>query len=395
MNKKLLAAAVGVALAAPAFAQSSNVTLYGRINTVMEQAKTGGFGSETAMRNYSSRLGVRGVEDLGGGLKAIFGIEAGLASDTGNANGSSTAGITATSVTTPSAGTATTTTTNATATSFGEANSGYSSGFSQLRNVYVGIDAGKAGKFVVGRLDGAVLAPLYNQVYGVIDSIGYDAGNAQLSNVSAASRAGTMLVTQRVSNAFGYGVNVAGVQVDARYAMIGRNDIVGASGTAVNGENDIRDIEVAGTYKLGAATVGLGLEKLSATTPLSIASPVSNGRLQLVGGYDFGVVKLGAELSRNSLDKATLAAGAKDKSNEFALSAKAPFGAAGLIATYARRDVLATTTSAKATQAQIGGYYDFSKRTQAYAMFNRTDTDTKTIAATETKMFGLGLRHNF
>ena len=127
MNKKLLAAAVGVALAAPAFAQSSNVTLYGRINTVVESARIGSFGSEVAMKNHSSRLGVRGVEDLGGGLKAVFGIEAGLASDTGNANGSSSTSATTSPVN--AGGNALPQTTN------GEANSGFSSGFSQLRNV--------------------------------------------------------------------------------------------------------------------------------------------------------------------------------------------------------------------------------------------------------------------
>jgi len=88
MNKKLIAIAIGAALSGSAFAQSSNVTLYGRINTAIESNTIGGQsnqlnGSETSMRNYSSRLGVRGVEDLGGGLKGVFGIETGLSSDTG------------------------------------------------------------------------------------------------------------------------------------------------------------------------------------------------------------------------------------------------------------------------------------------------------------------------
>ena len=56
--------------ATTAMAQSS-VTLYGRINTTVERQKLGDV-SNTVMQNNASRWGIRGVEDLGGGLKAGF-----------------------------------------------------------------------------------------------------------------------------------------------------------------------------------------------------------------------------------------------------------------------------------------------------------------------------------
>jgi predicted porin len=68
-------------LAPVAFAQSS-VTLYGRINTTVEQQKTGD-STTTGLFNNSSRFGFTGSEDLGGGLKAGFSLENGFASDTG------------------------------------------------------------------------------------------------------------------------------------------------------------------------------------------------------------------------------------------------------------------------------------------------------------------------
>lgn len=72
-----------------AMAQST-VTIYGRFNTTMEHQKLGDQ-SVTGMFSNSSRFGIQGSEDLGGGLKAGFTIESGFNSDSGTgagANGS-------------------------------------------------------------------------------------------------------------------------------------------------------------------------------------------------------------------------------------------------------------------------------------------------------------------
>lgn len=86
MKKIALAAAIA-ALAAPAFAQSS-VTLWGRINTSVESIKTGNNDRVASVVNNNSRLGFKGTEDLGGGLKASFALEHGLNSDDGRATNS-------------------------------------------------------------------------------------------------------------------------------------------------------------------------------------------------------------------------------------------------------------------------------------------------------------------
>ncbi|MDZ5456587.1 porin [Azohydromonas lata] len=79
--KRTLIAAAAVLAAGGAFAQSS-VQIYGRVNTSVERQKAGDV-STTVMQNNASRWGLRGSEDLGGGLKGLFVLESGFNSDTG------------------------------------------------------------------------------------------------------------------------------------------------------------------------------------------------------------------------------------------------------------------------------------------------------------------------
>jgi predicted porin len=82
MFKKLaLVAAMTAAFTSVAQAQS-NITIYGRLNTSIERIDLDGETS-TEVRNNASRIGFKGVEDIGNGLKAQFVIEHGFESDTG------------------------------------------------------------------------------------------------------------------------------------------------------------------------------------------------------------------------------------------------------------------------------------------------------------------------
>jgi predicted porin len=95
MKKSLLALAVLGTFAGVASAQST-VTLFGIVDLNARNVKNGNNDALNTMSqdgNASSRLGFRGVEDLGGGLSAGFWLEAGLNPDTGGAGGSN--GLTA------------------------------------------------------------------------------------------------------------------------------------------------------------------------------------------------------------------------------------------------------------------------------------------------------------
>lgn len=87
MKKSLIALAV-MAAAGAASAQSS-VQVYGLIDAYFGSAKTTTLGvglSQTGLESggvNSSRWGLQGSEDLGGGLKAVFKLEQGFKADTG------------------------------------------------------------------------------------------------------------------------------------------------------------------------------------------------------------------------------------------------------------------------------------------------------------------------
>ncbi len=80
MKKTLLALAV-IGFAGAASAQSS-VTMYGRVD--LSVGKPIGTAQKGMFNGSGSRLGMRGVEDLGGGLKGLFNIEHRFNADTGS-----------------------------------------------------------------------------------------------------------------------------------------------------------------------------------------------------------------------------------------------------------------------------------------------------------------------
>ncbi|MBO9536471.1 porin [Herbaspirillum sp.] len=98
MKKSLLALAVLGAFAGAAQAQSS-VTIYGIVDTGIvysSKVATGGTVGNVATGSrfqlssgnvQGSRIGFKGVEDLGGGLSAVFNLETGFDNDTGALNG--------------------------------------------------------------------------------------------------------------------------------------------------------------------------------------------------------------------------------------------------------------------------------------------------------------------
>ena len=364
MNKKLVAAALGLAFAAPVFADASNVTLYGRVHTVLDHQSTETAGVDTGgnftQENVASRLGFRGQEDLGGGVSAIFAYEFGVNADTG--------------------------------------------GFGSGRHAYIGLKTG-FGTFTAGQLDGGNegVAPLYDQAskIGSVSNNGgplTTVGGGAVVGGTAATPGQAIERTQRTGNSFGYKHTIAGVAVTARHALSGGVDNQNGNTAATDKENDIRLTEIAADYKIGALSIGAGYENVDAQGRTQVGlnpSALVENRIQGVASYNFGSFTVNGLLAQSNLFAA--AANGEDSNTEYALSANFPLNAnSGIFGMYADAERNDLAAPSDVTQTQIAYYYDLSKRTRTYVGYNRLNTEVKaTGVETDTDNFTIGLRHNF
>ena len=80
-------------LACGAVHAQSSVTLFGVVDLGVLHTRAGGVGSATALGNgglSTSRIGFRGTEDLGSGLRAGFWLEGSLNPDSGTGRATNT-----------------------------------------------------------------------------------------------------------------------------------------------------------------------------------------------------------------------------------------------------------------------------------------------------------------
>ena len=87
MKKHVLAAGIAGLLTAPMVHAQGSVTLFGIVDAAVRHVDNQGRGSISSLvsgSNATSRIGLRGAEDLGDGLSASFHLEHGLLLDTGS-----------------------------------------------------------------------------------------------------------------------------------------------------------------------------------------------------------------------------------------------------------------------------------------------------------------------
>ncbi|NCP80542.1 MAG: porin, partial [Gallionella sp.] len=95
MQKKLITLAVAAAFSAPALAGTvstggtADITVYGKVFMTIDQFDDGNsaHASVTRFNTNSSRLGIKGSEEIGDGLKALFQYEVAVDADGQNGNG--------------------------------------------------------------------------------------------------------------------------------------------------------------------------------------------------------------------------------------------------------------------------------------------------------------------
>ncbi len=307
MKKSLLALAV-LAASGAAMAQSS-VTMFGIVDVgVGHVSASNSVSGVTQSGNSSSRLGFRGVEDLGGGLKAGFWLEGAISPDTGTGAGANNAGP----------------------------------GFAFSRRSTLSL-AGNFGEVRLGR----ELAAGYDK------PTSYD----PFGQVGLAALQGWQVV--RVSNGISYRTpaNLGGFFGVAHYGF-GENAGNNSAG---------RYVGLAGGYENGPLSVTLAADQTKAgalNNGYGSSFKFDNKTWSLGASYDFGVAK---PIFVYHSEKGGNYATADTKLNIYMLAVTAPVGPGRLIASYARYDW--KDSSNDSNGLNLGYVYDLSKRTAIYGTY--------------------------
>jgi predicted porin len=441
MNNRILALAVASVFATPlsVLADSGNVQIYGTINTDYEAVKARGASPAAALAagqlgatptgvnvpgrdrvtSNSSNIGFRGVEDLGGGLKAIFQIESAVGFDNQATFGSNTA--------------------NGTAVGGGFA----------TRNTNAGL-SGNWGTAFLGQWDTPykVLSGAVDPMYftgiaysgAIIGTPGFGVGPVTSGNV-ALNAAGTTLANpanasfeRRQGNSVQYWTP----EYKGLSGRIARSTGEGktsdsAAMTQVN--PDIWGLNVA--YENGPLYLGYGFERhndyfgLSAIAPATQAipvaaiagSPAASSRdtgSKFVARYGFGKTRIGLIYERLEYEQDDSAAPATNfKSydrNAYALTATNEVGPGTIRGLYGRAQsggcslvggAECLTNGLGAQQYSLGYSYSLSKRTDLYGFYTRVANDSSATyqfanaagigatAGASSTGFALGMRHTF
>ena len=324
MKKSLIALAV-LAASGAAMAQSS-VTLYGVADAGVTYINgKDNWTGVTSGNQLTSRIGFRGTEDLGGGLKANFRLEGGINLDSGDG-----------------------------ASGYAGAKAG--EGFVFKRNSTLGLEGG-FGEVRLGR----ELTAAYNSVarYDVFGSVGLAQSRlwADGGVVDASANAGAVTTNQRVSNAVTYvSPNFAGFKAGVNYGF----------GEVTGKNSDSRYMGAGLMYDNGPLSLGLSIEQLKQGANSSVNGDINAWALG--GSYDLGVAKLLAGYRTSKSEN--FGGGTSDnKRNGYMLAVTAPVGPGLVKAAYNRYENKLAGTTTKADQFGLGYVYSLSKRTSVYGTY--------------------------
>lgn len=370
MKKHLIAVAVVAAVTAPAMAQ--NVSMYGLLDAGVYNTKGGDVSTTQLISSghTSSRLGFRGSEDLGGGMKANFSMEAGLSVDNGLLGGATGA----TSVT---------------------------AGNNQIfgRGIAVGI-SGNFGAINLGKIS----------THANSHVLTYTPGATNLTAVSW--RAAATGLTGWQDNTVEYVTPAINGFTGRALWVIGNTTATASEGITDANKKFGSGNEFGLSYAAGPLTAGVY------TAVRTAGNAVTKLKSEGVGAtYNFGFARVGANYTSFDPDNAT----ANDNRDGFTVGATVPMSSAlTLMGFYGKADQKqAAANTISTTFTALGADYALSKRTTAYAllvMANNNNVGTNNLfangiqaaptaqnanpvpvlaAGQDARAVGFGLRHSF
>jgi predicted porin len=370
MKKSVLALAALGAFAGSAMAQSS-VTMFGVVDLNMRYVNNDDTTYSLSQDGMaSSRLGFRGVEDLGGGLKASFWLEAALGPDTGRGSSSFGNGTT----TTPLPGGGSVTNENS---------------FLFQRRSTVSL-SNQWGELRLGRdytpqfWSWTVFDPFGTVGVGSATNLAIQAGNIQGSGGSY----GTLV---RANNTVQY---------------ILPN---GVFGPGLYGQAMVAAGEGAFSNKMWGGRIGYAAGPFNvafAYSDTEITPTIDGSNWNIAGSWDFKFMKLAAFYSQINIDGSVGGATFQDIGQDnWYIAVTAPFGQANFKLSWGQADGKDARDGLGAKQWAIGADYNLSKRTAIYATASAINNDAGTafrVASTSplapgenSTGFEVGVRHSF
>jgi predicted porin len=358
MKKSLLAVAIAALVPGAVMAQT-NVTLFGVADVGVTRRAGDGNGSVLGMGSSlfsSSRFGVRGTEDLGGGLRAGFWLETQLGVDDGTNGGGSGRSNTNNQA------------------------SGAATDLAMMFNRRSTVSL--MGGFGEVRLGRDFVPSFWNHtMFDPFGTLGIGAATANTARILG-------VTAVRASNSIGYFLpgNLGGFYGQAMYAL-GEN-----ASTAAN-KNDGRYVGARLGYKAGAFEIAGSHGRTE-----YLAGDITNNNI--AGSFQMGPARLMAQF--NTQKNEANAVGNREQ-RDILLGGTYTMGATTLRASYVDSNV--KDTDADARRFTIGVSQALSKRTSLYAAYGVMDNKANgtlftngravTTAGGRASGFDLGVAHSF
>lgn len=358
MQKKLIALAVAGLISAPAFAQS-NVTVYGLVDVYYGSYDVDGKNRQSAIDSsglMGSRIGFRGTEDLGNGLKGLFTLEYQVAPDQNDGVGAKT-----------------------------------TFGGSATRQAFVGLESKDFGTVVAGRLQTAAFqfACAYTPTAGGIFETTGRVGAGITIGCGSPGRADNAVAY--VAPTFG------GLTLQVNHARLTEQAATGAPVYAGN-EATLGDKKDSHATMLGANYVNGPLQvgavytkiKLGENTLVTNADNDGADEYGIGASYDFKVAKVFALYQRVKFDdnRAVSAAApfpaynlTDDADSKWQVGLTVPVSASGTVmASYAKSSINSVEVAGKDVDDNSKAWslvyrHNLSKRTALYGGYSRVSND--------------------
>lgn len=394
MQKKIIALAVAGLMSGAAFAQS-NVTIYGRLDVGYSNLDTS-WKTAAGVKNSSdvsttgtsqgalttSRIGFKGEEALGNGMKATFNLEYGLVNTAKLGADQGAADL---------------------AAPFAQR-----VGTVGLAGGWGALDLGRQASAIEAAWGVGLVGGQNNAVGTIYSASGVSntalgtttAGAAGAVGVVAANQGGR-LTDARIDEAITYtSPSFSGFTAKAQYAK-GKSDLNALADTAGEANSQSR-LGLALNYANGPlnASFGYSKEKTKRADGVGGATTFADPKQWVLSAnYNFGVAQAYGLYTKGKSDTAAAAANRLSSLKGWELGVKVPVGAVTLIGSYydTKEDYSASNVDVDRDGFQLGAMYSFSKRTTAYALYGSADSKAggASLASAKADQFAVGLRHDF